>query len=65
VFNKAEMKTHRCVLRAEDYSQAESSGARLPYAQWMTPMPSYQQEVNIDIVVEFHRAVAVGLLPSE
>ena len=27
VFNKAEMKTHRCVRRAKDGFQAESSGA--------------------------------------
>jgi hypothetical protein len=28
VFNRAEMKTHRCARRAKDGSQAESSGAR-------------------------------------
>jgi len=28
VFSRAEMKTHRCVRRAKDYSQAGSSGTR-------------------------------------
>lgn len=27
VFNKAEMKSHRCVRRAKDGSEAESGGA--------------------------------------
>jgi hypothetical protein len=62
VFNRAAIKTHRCMRRAKDYSQAESSGTRWSYAQRMTPMSAYRQEAGLsNIVVEFRPVVE--LLP--